>query len=313
MLVYGGNNQKASLRERVMRKLSVFLSVFFLCAGVIWAEDALGKADRLYDEERHREDKVFITEAIASTTDPIQKAELYWRLARATLEIGDLLEQEGAPERVILDTFVEGEGYADKSIELNPDSYWAYYWKSANTGRWGEVKGILNALFKAKPMRDLLHHVLTIYPEHPDSFYVLGILYRKVPGRPISFGSSDNSVSLARKAVDAQRAEYEAGLAKEIKLSYFMDLARSLWERNWSAAKRQKEMRSKAADFRKETDVLEKNFYYEGTISIPDVSDREEAVNIMNWVVSQFRAKPVLKNSQKTDLEDALADLEEWT
>ncbi|MBN1685831.1 MAG: hypothetical protein JW852_04205 [Spirochaetales bacterium] len=297
-----------------MKKLAMCLGFMLLSVGVIFGETAIEKADRLHEEELHDENKVFIQEAIAATADPMEKAQLYWRLSRTVLEIGDLLKvREGIDENVLLETFLEGEGYADRAIELDPDSYWAYYWKSANIGRWGEVKGILNALFKAKPMHELLRKVLSIFPDHPDSFYVLGIMYRKVPGKPISFGSSTRSVSLARKALDAQRAEYESGAAKELKLSYFMELARSLWDRDWSAAKRAKEVPSMARDFRNETDVLEKHFYYEGSIDIPDVSDREEAVDIMTWVVSEFRAKPALKKSEKIDFDEALADLEGWT
>ncbi len=296
-----------------MKKLFFCLGVLVLSVGVVFAETTVEKADRLHEEERHQENKEFIQSAISFTRDRMEKAHLYWRLARTTLEIGDLLEQEGASEDVLLETFIEGEGYADKSIELNSNSYWGYYWKSANIGRWGEVKGIFNSLFKAKPMRDLLHQAISIYPAHPDSYYVLGIMYRKVPGRPISFGNSDRSVSFARKAVDAQRAEFEAGDANEIKLSFYMELARSLWERDWSERKREKEARSKAEEFRKTTDVLEKHYYYEGVIDIPDTSDREEAVEMMSWVVSEFRSRPFLKNSHKADLEEALADLEEWT
>ena len=296
-----------------MKKLCICVSVFILAAALLSAETVLEKADRLHEEEKHLENKEFILESIESTSAAKEKAELYWRLARTTLEIGDSLELDGADEETLLDNFLEGEAYADRAIELDQDSYWAYYWKSANIGRWGEVKGILNSLFKAKPMRDLLHNALTIYPGHPDSYYVLGIMYRKVPGRPISFGSSDKSVSLARKSIDANLAEYEAGEVNEVKLSYYMELARSLWDRDWSASKRRKELSSKAKDFGKETDVLEKHFYYEGTMDIPDVSDREEAVDIMSWVVSEFRAKPFLKNSQQADLDEAVIDLEDWT
>ena len=296
-----------------MRKLIVCLCVLCLSGGVIFAETTIEKVDRMHEEELHRENQAFIKDAVTSTSNVMEKAELYWRLARTTLEVGDLLELDGVEEKVLLNTFIEGEEYADKSIELNPDSYWGYYWKSANSGRWGEVKGILNSLFKAKPMRDLLRQALTIYPEHPDSFYVLGIMYRKVPGFPISFGSADKAVSLGRKSIDAQRAEFEAGMANEIKLSYFMELARSLKERNWSASKRGKKSASKADDFAKETDVLEKNFNYEGTVDIPEVSDEEEAIDIMRRVIAEFRARPFLKDSHRTDMDEALVDLEDWT
>ncbi len=296
-----------------MRKLFVCLCVLCLLVGVVFAETTIEKVDRMHEEELHRENQVFMKDVIPSASNTVEKAELYWRLARTTLEVGDLLELEGVDKEVLLETFIEGEGYGDKSIELNPNSYWGYYWKSANMGRWGEVKGILNSLFKAKPMRDLLQEALAIYPDHPDSFYVLGIMYRKVPGFPISFGSTDKAVSLGRKSIDAQRAEYQAGKANEIKLSYFMELARSLKQRNWSASKRRKKLSSKADAFRKESDVLDKNLNYEGTIDIPDVSDEEEAIDIMRWVISEFRAKPVLKDSHKTDLAEALVDLEVWT
>lgn len=296
-----------------MRKLFVCLCVLCLSVGLVFGETAIEKVDRMHEEELHRENQSFIKDAIASTSNTREKAELYWRLARTTLEVGDLLELEGEEGDLLLDTFIEGEGYGDKSIELNPNSYWGYYWKSANIGRWGEVKGILNSLFKAKPMRDLLQKALTIYPEHPDSFYVLGIMYRKVPGFPVSFGSTDKAVSLGRKSIDAQRAEFEAGKANEIKLSYYMELARSLKERNWSASKRRKKLSVKADAFRNETDTLEKNFSYEGTVDIPDVSDEEEAIDIMRWVISEFQARQFLKDSHKTDLEEARADLADWT
>ena len=130
-----------------MRKLLVCLCVLCLSCGVIFAETAIEKADRMHEEEFHRENQAFMKDVIASTSSTVEKAELYWRLARTTLEIGDLLELEGVEQAVLLDTFLEGEGYGDKSIDLNPDSFWGYYWKSTNIGRWGEVKGILISLF----------------------------------------------------------------------------------------------------------------------------------------------------------------------
>lgn len=296
-----------------MRKFLLVLAAMALVCGAVFAETVIEKVDRLHEEEMHRENFDFIKDSIGSAGNDTEKAELYWRLARTTLEIGDLLEQEGAEEDELLDTFVEGEEYADISIDLNPDSYWGYYWKSANIGRWGETKGILNSLFKAKPMRDILRTALGINPEHADSFYVLGIMYRKVPGRPVSFGSSNKAVSLGRKAIDAQRRQFETGIDNEIKLTFYMELARSLHQRDWSSSKRRKEQKEKAEDYADERDVLEKNFNYEGTLDIPSKSDREEAIEMMDWVVSEFEKKGTLTNSEKVDLEEALVDLADWT
>ena len=52
--------------------------------------------------------------------------------------------------------FEKGQEYADQAIAADPQNNLGYYWKSSNIGRWGQVKGILNSLFKAGPMRDLL-------------------------------------------------------------------------------------------------------------------------------------------------------------
>jgi hypothetical protein len=296
-----------------MRKLIVFLFVLTIATGAVIAETLIEQIDRMHEEEQHQENYALIKGAIDSANGNVEKAELYWRLARTVLEIGDLLKQDGTDESEILDTFSEGEGYADRSIELNPNSHHGYYWKSANIGRWGETKGVLNSLFKAKSMRSILSEALSINPEHADSYYVLGIMHRKVPGRPVSFGSADKAVSLGRKAVDAQRREFETGEAIEIKLSYFVELSRSLYERDWSASKRRKSHGDKEESFAKERDVLKKGFFYEGTLSIPNVSDRQEAIEMIEWAISEYRSKPTLKNTERVKFEEALVDLADWT
>jgi hypothetical protein len=267
----------------------------------------------MHDEEQHREVFSVLEEAVASESDAGARAQLYWRLARATMEIGDLMELEGASERTLLDHFAEGEAYADMAIELDAGIHEAYYWKSANIGRWGEVKGILNSLFKAKPMRNLLLKALSIYPEHPASYYVLGIMYERVPGVPISFGNLNYSVSLGRMAVDANRAEIDLGMEDEVKLVFYLELARHLKKRNWSASKRRRRQNGKAASFRKETDPFEKNLYYEGTVDIPDMSDEEEAIRLLRWLIEEYEKLDPPKAKQLTELAEAREDLSNWT
>jgi tetratricopeptide (TPR) repeat protein len=291
----------------------IFLAALcVLTTAALGAETLVERIDRMHEDEMHRENYELLKRSVDSAGGAAERAELYWRLARTTLEVGDLLEQEGAGEAELLEKYLEGESYADLAIELDPNSHWGYYWKSANIGRWGETKGILNSLFKAKPMRNILSTALSINPEHADSFYVLGIMYRKVPGRPISFGSPDKAVSLGRKAVDAQEVQFRSGEDKKIKLSFHMELARSLYDRNWNESKREREQQKKERDYRKEQDALEKNFLYEGVVDIPDMSDREEAIQIMEWVIGEFDKRRPLSTSESVDLEEALTDLADW-
>ena len=296
-----------------MKRLLVVLSILFLFSFPVVGETVLENADRMHDAEEHHEVFAMLKDAIASSSGAGPQAELYWRLARATMEIGDVMELDGASDRALLDKYAEGEGYADKAIELDSNSHDAYYWKSANIGRWAEVKGILNSLFKAKPMRDLLIKVLSIYPEHPASYYVLGIMYEKVPGRPISFGNSSYAVSYGRKAVDANRAEIARGEEDEVKLLYYIELARHLKKRNWSASKRRREYSGIGNAFRKEETSFGQNRYYEGTIEIPNMSDEEEAIQVMTWVVQEYKNLPQPRNKQLAELEEARVDLADWT
>ena len=277
------------------------------------AETTAEQADRLYEEDKNREAYNLLKTAIPSAGSGAERAELLWRLARSTMEVGDLMEVEGAPESDLLAVYVEGEGYAEEAISSDPKNHNSYYWKSANIGRWAEVKGIVNSLFKAKPMRDLLRQALNAYPEHPNSFYVLGIMYERVPGWPISFGEADYAVSLGRKAVDANLAEIAAGLEDEVKIVYTLELARHLMNRGWDVKKRNKERAKKVSKYARESDVLEKNLYYEGAVEIPDMSDEEEALELVKWVIAEFGKLPVLRQSHKTDLAEARADLAEWT
>ena len=58
-------------------------------------------------------------------------------------QLGDVAEKPSKPQADILAVFTEGEGYADKAIAADPQNDLGYYWKSANIGRWGQVKGVL--------------------------------------------------------------------------------------------------------------------------------------------------------------------------
>ena len=287
-----------------MKKIIISVVLFCFCLIPLFSETAAETADRLYDEEKHREGYEFLLKAVDETSDDAQLSELYWRLSRVTMEVGDLEELEGAEASDLMDLYKDGETYADLAIELNPQSYWAYYWKSTNVGRWAETKGILNSLFLAKPMRNMLISALEINPGHSNSFYVMGIMYERAPGWPLAFGNADFAVSLGRKAIDVNRADFANG-TDEIKLEYYLELARHLEKRDWNE-------KSKAEKFAEIEDEIEKFYYYEGVIDIKDMSDLDEAIEILDWLVAEYEKLPSLKKADILDLADAKAHLAEW-
>ncbi len=297
-----------------MKRLGILLALLLIIVplGMADFQDILDRVDQLHEAEKYEQTKSLIESSLAEATSDDQQAELHWRLARAWLNLGDEAEDSGTQGEALLAYFESGEAEAQKAIEADPNNHLGYYWKSANIGRWGQVKGILNSLFKAKPMRDLLQQAVAVEPEHADSFYVLGQLFEQVPGFPVSFGDKDYAVSLGRKSIDLHEQQVRAGIEQKINYDFYTEMAKHLWERNYTAGKRAREQARKESKYRSISDPMEKNFYYEATVSLKDMSDREEALGLINWVIRELQGLSGRTDSQNDDLQEASEVLESW-
>ncbi|MEA1911083.1 MAG: hypothetical protein U9N32_05315, partial [Spirochaetota bacterium] len=236
---------------------------------------------------------------------------------RAALSITDQLERDGASKDRLLEEFTKAWDYATKSLSYNSNNYLGYYWRAANIGRWGQTKGILASLFKADDMRDDLERAVNNNPNHGDSYNVLGMLYDSVPGFG-SFGNKAYAVSLARKAIDNQDEP-----DRPYDYSYYLELSKHLWNRKWSERKRLSEQKKEKSRFDSKSSQLEKNWYYEGVIDlskataynnrgIKNMSDREEAVIILDWLLVELNKLSDKKPGDFDDIEEAKELLADW-
>jgi hypothetical protein len=262
--------------------LLLVLPAALACADIT---QAIRDADSLHDAGRWADARKTLLDAAAAGPGSKELAELYWRVSRETMELGNDAEDAKKPTNDVLAIFTEAEGYADKAIAADPRNDWGYYYKASNIGRWGQVKGILNALFKAGPMKDVLVQELGVNPDRSDAYYVLAQLYREVPGKPLSFGNIDSAVSLGRTAVDLRAAQVKAGTERAINWDYYNQLAKTLFKRNWTAAQRVKEQKAKAARLAGAATPLDKGCLYEARVTLSDSSDRDEARAIVQWIV----------------------------
>jgi hypothetical protein len=165
---------------------------------------------------------------------------------------------------------------------------------------------------KAQPMKDLLVKELSLNPDRTDPYYVLGELYRELPGWPVSFGNLDDAVSLGRKAVDMRQAQLESGMEKELVYNFSTELAKTLYKRNWSAATRAAEQKNKAAKLASASTPLEKGSLYEAAVTLKDMSDRDEAKALVQAVVSELEKAGTLTAPEKKDLGKAKDVLKGW-
>lgn len=272
----------------LLRTAILGLVLLTAASAVALDTDAVERADALYDDDDIEGAVELLEAALPTATSGAERAEIYWRLARATLSVGDDLVAAGADEEA-LTVYERGEQYGIQAVESDPSNHLGYYWQSANIGKWGQTRGILNALFKATPMRDLLSEAITREPDHAGSYYVLGQLYAEVPG-VVSFGNDDYAVSLARKSIDLHEAELAVGETDEVEHDFYIQLASHLMQRDWNERRRTRGQADKRAAFNGTSDRLEQGWNYEGMVEIPAGTDREEAEALLRDMIRRLNS-----------------------
>jgi tetratricopeptide (TPR) repeat protein len=98
----------------------------------------------------------------------------------------------------------KGVEYGEQGIEAEEDSLEANFWLSVNYGSYGHEKGIMKSLSLITPIKELSEKCIEIDESY---FYggpwrVLGRLYNKAPGFPISIGSNKKSLECLIKALE---------------------------------------------------------------------------------------------------------------
>ena len=283
-------------------KRPLFVSSIFIIFSTfaVSASPEVAKQAELLAEDGKVDQAIgFVQESLESARTQYEEAEYYILLSRLYFLKGLIMDNRGARKDEVLKLFSEGENYANRAIRLDPYDYRAYFWRGSNAGKWGQTKGVFSALGRVDSMRDDFKKTVELNPDFSLAWFSLGQLYEQLPGGIVSFGNDDYAVSLSRKSIDVMREEISQTDEEGLRYNYYVGLARQLHTRNWDAGKRQRELPEKRKRYREASDVLEKHFYYEGTKIIDDVSDREEAKEILDWVIDELNAVPSKKDQQR--------------
>ncbi|MFA5447985.1 MAG: hypothetical protein WC233_06885 [Sphaerochaeta sp.] len=261
------------------------------------------QADALFDTDRFIEARVLLLDELAKGGSNADQAQILWRLARVMVSIGDDLDKKDKDGRFA--AYEEGEAYALRSIALVPTPE-GYLWKASNIGRWGQTKGPLNALGKAKGMLEDLTVIVNDFGtlDSSETWYVLSSLYNELPA-VISFGNNDWAISYGRLALEYIPSHL-------LYPGHYKKLAEELWARNWSASKRTKELKKMQKNWEKGTTNLERNRYYEGKdggetkpfyspVLLTGMSDRQEADMLISFIIAKYE---VFRNPKRADTRD---------
>jgi tetratricopeptide (TPR) repeat protein len=174
--------------------------------------EKLAEAQKAYDG---RKDPASMQKAIdlwkkVLEEDPAN-VEAAWKLSRAAVWWGDHAAKDKKES-----AHKQGMAWGELAVKAGPKNPEAIYWLAANMGSYGRAHGIMESLSMIKPMKEKCEQIFRIDPSYWRAHMLLGMLYRKAPGWPISIGDDDKAVKELEAAVkiapSIPRALYELGL-----------------------------------------------------------------------------------------------------
>jgi tetratricopeptide (TPR) repeat protein len=144
------------------------------------AQTPAAEAGRLiasYHEDPARIDRARDLLEQALTTD--RRVETMIALSRVYLLVG-LLRAKTSEEK--LAAFARGRELGDRAIELAPKSEDAHFWYTANTGLYGQTRGVLRSLALLPTMRQEIEILLSLNPGAARTHNVAANVFFEVPG-----------------------------------------------------------------------------------------------------------------------------------
>lgn len=293
--------------------VAVAAVIAIMASPVFAIEDSLDEADELHTDERYEQALEVLEDAQREAGNDRQRAEVGWRRARTTLAMVDRDRASGAiDDSEAIERLEQGEEYAAEATDDNPRLAEAWFWQAANMGRRGQVRGVLNSLFMASDVRDLAFEAIELDEDLTEPYFLLGVMYRELPGGIISFGDDQKAVSLARLAVDRHEEDRDRGDAEDVYYNYYIELAHNLWERDWNERRRNRRHSGIRDDYRDADTNLDRAFNYEGNVNLESMSDRDEALEVLGWVIDEIEGMRSPSQGQRDELAEARELWDDW-
>jgi len=144
------------------------------------AQTPVDEAQRLissYHEDPKRIERARDLLEQALTRD--RRVETMIALAHVYLLVGDIRATTTDDK---LAAYERGREIGKRAVELAPKSEDAHFWYAANTGRWGQTKGVMRSLILLPTMREEVDTLLALNPKSPRVHGVAANFLFEVPG-----------------------------------------------------------------------------------------------------------------------------------
>jgi tetratricopeptide (TPR) repeat protein len=198
-----------------MRAVVIGMALVTMVAATAWAASPLvaelQALSTRYHENPKKIDQLKAALEKAAQSDP--DSDTFLALAQVCFMYGDV---RATTEEAKLAAYDCGRRAAKRAIELAPKSAPAQFWYGTNTGRWGETKGIMRALFLLPTVKEAMQTALALDPSYAPTYALGGSIYSEVPG--YAGGDLDRSEAMFRKGLelDPRYTNMRLGLARTL-------------------------------------------------------------------------------------------------
>lgn len=227
-----------------------------------------------------------------------EKADVYWRLSRVALMLGE--QEEGKVAKRTW--YALGMEYAEKGLKEYSTSKECLMWHCANIGRDCQTRNIMEQAAAVPKMMKDLTAILDKYGnvDYSEAWQALAEIYYNHPMK-----SDDAAINFTRKAATCIPPD-------ELRISTYTFLAQMLYKRNWSAEKRQSTAAGNTSLFKGENESnIEKYSYFDGSRTympwsikpFVSMSDREEAKALVSYATGLYNSCKELTPLDKKDYE----------
>jgi len=273
-----------------MKKI-FFFAFLLLTQFVGYAQISMMEADiMLKDEDRYKECILALEKTVPTLQSQSEKAEALWRLSCACMLAGELETDRTAKAEL----FKKGIGYGNDAVKADPKNHKGYMWHCANIGRECQMKGLKDQMAALPKMTSDLETILDKLGATDcfEAWQALSEIYFNHP-----FKSNDSAINFSRKSLDCLKSD-------QLPLYLFVSFAEMLYKRNWSASKRSSDYDKRQEKFGKTYYTnIDKYEYFEGslgksyvplwsTVSLGQMSDREEAIALVNYAIKRYENFP---------------------
>ncbi|HET9917100.1 MAG TPA: hypothetical protein VFQ89_08320 [Candidatus Binatia bacterium] len=170
-------------------------------------------ADRLYSQFKPRE---AVAELLKILHADRNNFEALVKLARAHIDIGDLMPETGADwQERKLKEYMVAQDYARKALRVDPNSTWSHFWIAAAVGSIAVVSPVSKQVDLSTEIRDAVEKSIALDPQNGSAYHVYGVWHRKVAeiggasrvfasmlyGKSLPKGSLEKSIEFLKKAV----------------------------------------------------------------------------------------------------------------